>query len=271
MSENGDADAPPARVRGQPRVFSAATRARNQALRYYATKEQMEKTHAVLINGIRHKGKTSDNLLLRAMMMDKPIFADGTFDGSLSGSLLAQTSASRFVSDIKPEPVPDLVNGGSGVLLSRGAVPSVVPGKHAFAGVPDSKDWEAAAKRQGELKTALAALESEMHANKTALFGNTKSTFDDPASSGTFVQDPNVATSKNTQVIKGGSNVLGSSFQWRNTQTKSLNVEKFDWPPEYEPRYIGSTKYGALTHELDGPGGNVFINKNAVKKLKGRR
>jgi hypothetical protein len=115
MSENGDADAPPPRVRGQPRVFSAATRARNLALRYYANKEQMEKTHQVLINGLRQKGKQSDNLLLRAMMMDKPIFADGTLDGTLSGSLLAQTSATRFVPDLKPEPMPDLVNGGSGV------------------------------------------------------------------------------------------------------------------------------------------------------------
>jgi hypothetical protein len=116
----------------------------------------------------------------------------------------------------------------------------------------------------------LAALEAEMQVNKTSLLCNTRATFDDPASSATFVQDPNVSTSKNTQVIKAGSNVLGSSFRWRNTQTKSLNVEMFDWPAEYEPRYIGSTKYGALTAELDVPGGSVFINKNAPKK-KNRR
>jgi hypothetical protein len=138
MSENGD-EAPPPRVRGQPRVFSAATRRRNSALRYYSEKEQMEKTHQVLINGLRQKGKTSENLLVRAMMLEKPIFGDGTMGSAVSESLLAKTSATRYIPDSKPVTIPDLVNGESGVLLSRGAVPSVIPGKYAFAGVPERR------------------------------------------------------------------------------------------------------------------------------------
>lgn len=262
MSENGEAN------ERKVRVLSAGTKARNNAHRYYADCEQTNKTNQMQISALRTNGRHSDNLLMRAMQLDRPIFADGSLN-MMGASSLSRTSASRHIAEKFEDPVPDMVQNTPGVLLSRGAVPSVIPGKYPFQ-MPDSKDWSAAATRKRELKQALAALETEIKTNETAVFSQTKFTVPDPKASAIFAQDPNRSTAKFTQVIKQGSNVLGSSFKWSGTQSKSVNVEKFAWPQTYAHSFgswpVGSTKYGMLSHECDVPGGSVFVNKEAIKK-----
>jgi hypothetical protein len=131
--------------------------------------------------------------------------------------------------------------------------------------------------RHKELKEALQSLEDEIKFNEMSLLSKTKSTLPDPAAAATsFVQDPNAPTAKFTSVIKSGSHVLGSSFKWRGTQTKSLNVEKFAWPQAYDHSFsswpVGSTKYGELSHECDVPGGSVYVKKGlGGKKKRGGR
>ena len=273
MSEDGSrAGAALAAGRGRPSV-DAAARAQIKVLRHYAEQEQTVKVNQLQLDAMRRSGRHSTNLLMRAMQLERPIFADGTVASmGSSASSLSRTSATRYVPNYQEPPAEDLVNGGPGELLSRGAVPSVVPGRYSFTGVPDSKDWSAAAARQKELKQALSALEEEIKATETTLMSKTKNTEPDPSAGTVFVQDPNVETSKHTPVIKSGSRVLGSSFKWSNTQSKSLNVEKFAWPATYDHTFkswpVGATKYGELSHECDVPGGSIYVKHGLGGKKK---
>lgn len=285
MSENGStgpsraptrpSSANPGAAVSKRQPLSAAARSKIETLRHYAILESTAKANSLQIEALRRSGKHSTNLLMRAMQLDKPIFADGTIASLDSSSSLARTSATRHIATLHEPPMEDYVNGGAGVLLSRGAVPSVIPGKYVFGGVPETKDWSTAAARQKELKEALQTLEAEISSNESALMTKTKWEAADPATTKTtFTQDPNSASAKFTPVIKGGSQVLGSSFKWRGTQCKSANVESFAWPSTYDHRYsswaVGATKYGMLSHECDVPGGSVYIKHGTGGKKKKR-
>lgn len=264
------------------RVLDPTTRAQQQVHRFYAEVESMRKANQMQVEGLRSSGRQSENLLRRAMQLDSPVFSQQSILAGSSSSAPMRTSSTRHIASEEKEMVEDLVGGGalcSGVLLSRGAVPSVIPGKYsALAGVGTPSDWAAAAHRQKELKVALRELEEEMKASEASVMSQTRAISDGTLSATKFTHSDTANPITNlVTVIKPGSNVMGSSFRWQGTQAKSLKEEQFSWPSDYEHKFsswpVGATKYGPLSHECDVPGGSVYVQrgKGRLSKLSKKR
>lgn len=222
----------------------------------------MRKGNLMQIDAIRSSGRHSENLLRRAMQLE-------VAGSSSSASLRASSSSLLYTGSEEETVVEDLVSGGAGVLLSRGAVPSVIPGKYSTlgGGVTTPSDWAAAAQRQKELKVALRELEAEMKANEASVLSHTQAISDGVLSGTKFTHSDtaNPSLQNLVTVIKPGSNVTGSSFRWQGTQAKSLKEEQFSWPSDSDHRFsswpVGATKYGELSHECDVPGGSVYVQR----------
>lgn len=231
-------------------------------------KEITKKETQLIVKAIRRHAHLSDNGILRAMTStDKPFQKSKT---SLLGSGTLSTAEFKGLSR-------NLVHGNEGqTMLTRGALPTSIPAK--YNEFPNESDWNEAEKRHAQLKLELEEVEREIDLK-------TKEVIRDRS----LMENTGFGGDGLSLTSKPGSHIMGSAFKWKSTGT--TNSEAYVW---HKPKPNASTEqttdmsdsardpyninfkgkrgqqYGIMTRCCDLPEGNILINKNAVKKVRGK-
>lgn len=206
--------------------------------------ELINKEKSLIVEQLRQKAKLSQNPVIRAMHLGRPIFQPIPDDKTMGVS--RSLSQDSLVLD----------NGGQ-VLLSRGALPSSV---HAnYSKLPTMANWADAEARHRELSNELRKLDQSINAKEEEMRRK--------------VEEQGSSTNKASSIqiaalsVKPGSSVVGSAFQWQGIGQKSTVRSDYDWPEESRTRIpLQASKYGLLTRTCDIPGANTNINHNAKGK-----
>ena len=241
--------------------------------------ELANKNNLLVLDALRNNGINSDNSLIRAMQLDKPLFADDRFlAASLTTTTVRGANGEFKTQTIQQPPAKttrDLVARLPGAaLVSRGVLPSSIPA--SYAAYPTTVDWRNAELKHRALQSELDELEDTIREKEAALRNNSSiagsaSGFDDSFSSSKMKATFMDTLQKNPRLMaaqlapKAGSGVWGSSFRWKGLQDESTNERVHCWPDSYKfgGYPIQKSEYGPNTKECDVPGGSVYIIKGA--------
>jgi hypothetical protein len=213
--------------------------------------ELMEREQRARIASVKRQALISQNPLMRAMFSNPVEMHVGYDVGSRDVSIASLTQAPSS----KPN-LPNFVDGQDGkFLLSKGVLPSATIMRHDIGAL--TSNWHDIETKHRILKAELDAIDSELSEREVAIKRKMKE-----ATNSTHSTNTRFA---NNAVIKPGSNVCGSGFNWSNTYKPSYKDDYikpeslFDDPVKNGISKI-RTQYGSCTKVCDLPEPSIYVN-----------
>lgn len=189
---------------------------------YARQQEVLRKENRFTIEMFRQRAANSMNPVFRASQLGIPLSAALTSSVKQSGEEI---------------PVENLVDGNSGVLLSRGSLPSGVLAN--YSRVPSVAEWRLAEKKSRDLKMELEALDTEIAERDKAL---------------KLKIQESLMESTSPEPSKATASCYAPAFTWEMNRTLStthsdfVNHDKNEYKPLYE---ISRTQYGDMSRFCD--------------------
>jgi len=220
---------------------------------YARQQEVLKKENRFTIECFRQRAANSTNPVFRASQLGIPLTS------TLSAAALAQ--ATRPASDDLAAGMENLVDGNTGVLLSRGSLPSGILAN--YSKIPSMAEWRVAEKKHRDLKMELEALDKEIAEKDRAL----REKMHESVAQG-LLSSTSPSTAEATDVVQKAARAscLAPAFTWEMNRTQSTTRTDFSWHRnEYPALYqVSQTQYGDMSRSCD----YFPLKTKAVRKTK---